>query len=90
MADLGRRLPFAGIAKAIDCVTATKGWSRPKIALHDWWRERRLSDRKAAVLRRALTAKDLTLSFAAHPMTCVHQEGSLDQDSVLAVEVFRE
>ncbi len=29
-AVFGRRLPFAGIAEAIDCVTATKGWSRPK------------------------------------------------------------
>ncbi len=69
---------------------ALNGSNRPKIALHDWWRERQLSDRKAAVLRRALTAKDLTLSFAAHPMTCVYQEGSLDRNSVLAVEVFRE
>ena len=25
-----RRLPFAGIAEAIDCVIATKGWNRPK------------------------------------------------------------
>jgi hypothetical protein len=33
MTVCGRRLPFAGIAKAIDCVTATKGWSRPKIAV---------------------------------------------------------
>ncbi len=28
----GRRLPFTGIAIAIDCITATKGWSRPKTA----------------------------------------------------------
>jgi hypothetical protein len=40
----GRRLPFASIAKAIDCVTATKGWSRPKISVHGRGRERRNSD----------------------------------------------
>jgi hypothetical protein len=42
-------LPFAGIAIAIDCVTATKGWSRLKIAVHGLWRERRLPDRKTVV-----------------------------------------
>ena len=70
--------------------TIANGSNRPKIALHDWWRERQLSDRKAAVLRRALAAKGLTLSFTADQITCVYQEGSLDRDSMLAVEVFRE
>jgi hypothetical protein len=45
----GRRLPFAGIAKAIDCVTATKGWSRPEEVIQGSCRERPLSDRKAAL-----------------------------------------
>jgi len=45
----GRRLPFAGIAKAFDCVTATKGWSRPKSVIHGRWREWQLSVRKAVV-----------------------------------------
>jgi hypothetical protein len=42
-------LPFAGIAKAIVCVTATKGWSRPVSAIHDRRRERPLLDRKADI-----------------------------------------
>jgi hypothetical protein len=46
---IGRRLPFAGIAKAIDCVTATKGWSRPKSAIQARWRKRPLPDRKADI-----------------------------------------
>jgi hypothetical protein len=46
---IGRRLPFAGIAKAIDCVTVTKGWSRPKAAVQVYSSERRLLDRKAAI-----------------------------------------
>jgi len=29
MTGFGRKLPFAGIANAIDFVTATKGWNRP-------------------------------------------------------------
>jgi hypothetical protein len=45
----GRLQPFAGIAIAIDCVTATKGWSRPTSAIHDVWREPPLSDRKADI-----------------------------------------
>jgi hypothetical protein len=45
----GRRLPFAGIAKAIDCVTATKGWSRPKLVIQVRCRERPLLDRKADI-----------------------------------------
>jgi len=45
----GRRLPFAGIAKAFDCVTATKGWSRPKSAIHVSCGERPLTDRKADI-----------------------------------------
>ncbi len=49
MTAIGRRLPLAGIAKAIDCVTARKGWSRPNSVIQTRWRERQLSDRKAAV-----------------------------------------
>ena len=30
-----RKSPFAGIARAFDRVIVTKGWSRPKIAVHD-------------------------------------------------------
>ena len=45
----GRRLPFAGTAKASDCVTATKGWSRPKSVIHSRWREWQLSDRRADI-----------------------------------------
>jgi hypothetical protein len=44
----GRRLPFAGIAKGFDCVTATKGWS-PKSAIHISCSERPLTDRKADI-----------------------------------------
>jgi hypothetical protein len=51
MTVLGRKLPFAGIAKAIDGVTATKGWSRPNPAIHDRRRERLLPDRKADIAR---------------------------------------
>ncbi len=54
----GRRLPFAGIAKAIDCVTATKGWSRPITVIQARWRERRLWDRKA-VVRLPLSVRQL-------------------------------
>ncbi len=46
---ISRRLPFASIAKAIDCVTATKGWSRPKPAIQGRCRERPLSDRKGDI-----------------------------------------
>ena len=45
----GRRLPFAGIAKSIDCVTATNGWSRPESVIHFGRRERPLPDRKADI-----------------------------------------
>jgi hypothetical protein len=45
----GRRLPFAGIAEAIDCVIATKGWSRPKIAIQVSCRECPQSDGKADI-----------------------------------------
>jgi hypothetical protein len=45
----GRRLPFAGIAKGFDRVTATKGWSRPKSTIHVHCRERPLWDRKADI-----------------------------------------
>ena len=56
MAVNGRKLPFAGIAKAIDCVTATKGWSRPKSVIQASCRERRLWDRKQAIEIRLLQA----------------------------------
>ncbi len=46
---IGRRLPFAGIAKAIDCVTVTKGWSRPEAVIQVSCRERPLPDRKADI-----------------------------------------
>ena len=45
----GRRLPFAGIGKAFDCVTATKGWSRPEAVIQVSCRERPLLDRKADI-----------------------------------------
>ncbi len=49
MTGFGRRLPFAGTAKASDCVTATKGWSRPFSVIHAGQRERPLRDRKADI-----------------------------------------
>jgi hypothetical protein len=39
-------LPFAGIAKAFDRVTVTKGWSRPESAIQVRRRERPFLDRK--------------------------------------------
>jgi hypothetical protein len=53
----GRRLPFAGIAKAIDCMTATKGWSRPNLAVHGRGRECRKSDRKTAIAQEAIIVR---------------------------------
>jgi len=49
MTDFGRRLPFAGVAIAIDCVTATKGRSRPEAVIQVSCRERPLPDRKADI-----------------------------------------
>ncbi len=57
MAVYGRRLPFAGIAKGFDCVTATKGWSRPKIAVQGQWCKRRLWDRKADIAHEAIIVR---------------------------------
>ena len=45
----GRRLPFAGIAIAIDRVTDTKGRSRPEAAIQASCCERRIWDRKADI-----------------------------------------
>ncbi len=49
MTDVGRRLPFVGIAKTFDRVTAAKGWSRPFSVIHASQRERPLPDRKADI-----------------------------------------
>ena len=57
MAVSGRRLPFAGIAEAIDCVTATKGWSRPFSVIHAGLRERQLPDRKADIAHEAIIVR---------------------------------
>lgn len=50
----GRRLPFAGIAEAIDCVIATKGWSRPNSAIQARGRERPFLDRIADIALKGL------------------------------------
>jgi len=40
---------------AIDCVTATKGWSRPKAGIQASGRERPLPDRKADIATKRLS-----------------------------------
>jgi hypothetical protein len=53
----GRRLPLAGIAEAIDCVIATKGWSRPTTALQAHTCECPRPDRKTDIADEAIIVR---------------------------------
>jgi hypothetical protein len=53
----GRRLPFAGIAEAIDCVIATKGWSRPESAIQVRSRECPVLDRRADIVSEEIVVR---------------------------------
>ena len=57
MTDSGRRLPFTDIAKGFDCVTATKGRSRPESVIEVSYRERPLPDRKADIAHEAIIVR---------------------------------